>query len=181
MWVWGKKGIGAFRFHRRPVDRPLTQLPEKLKYRPVEAVANELMERYAAGDLGGVDVVYTEFESAARHFPHLQRLLPLKDPAQYHFEKRKKLRLQMQNYLFSPPAQDMLELLIPAVVRQELFQCFLDAGASEHSARMRAMKAATDNAEKMVDALSKHYNRLRQSQITGELLDILGGAEALSS
>ncbi|MBN2211458.1 MAG: ATP synthase F1 subunit gamma [Sedimentisphaerales bacterium] len=179
LWVWGKKGIGALRFNRRQVDRPLTQLSDKIKYRPVEVVTNELMDRYTAGELGGVDVVYTEFESAARHYPHLQQLLPLKDPAQYHFERRRKLRLKMQNYLFSPPAKDMLDLLIPAVVRQELFQCFLDAYASEQAARMRAMKAATENAEQMIETLSRKYNRLRQSQITGELLDILGGAEAL--
>ncbi len=181
LWVWGKKGISSLRFHHRQVDRPLTSLSDKLRYKPVERVADELMDRYSAGELAGVELAYARFESAARHVACVQRLLPLKDPAQYHFERRKHLRLENQNYLFSPPAKEMLNLIIPAVVRQEFFQCFLDASASEHSARMRAMKAATDNAEQMVEALSRRYNRLRQAQITGDLLDVLGGAEALKS
>ena len=106
-------------------------------------------------------------------------LLPLGALADEEKTAEEKTQVSIEDYLFSPTAEEILSELIPVTVKTELFQCFMDAVVSEQVARMSAMKAATDNAQQMIQALTRQYNRVRQSQITGELLDIMGGAEAI--
>ena len=125
-----------------------------------------------------MQVVYSRFVSSARHYGDLLNLLPLSGLGAEETEQEAP-KTDISFYDFYPSADKILEDLIPTMVRTRLFQCFTDAIVSEQVARMNAMKAATDNAEQMIEALTRQYNRARQSQITGELLDILGGAEAL--
>ena len=130
------------------------------------------MARFAAGEVATVDVAYTQFVSTARQRPVVERILPLA-------RQSGDAPAGGREYEFSPAPQELLEELLPASVRVRIYQCFTDAAVSEQIARMVAMKAATDAAEDMIKRLTMQYNRARQTQITMELLDIVGGANAL--
>jgi len=121
-------------------------------------------------------VVYTKFESASRQQAVVETLLPIGDLA----DDDEPPALAETPYEFLPSAESILDEVVPMSFRVRLFKCFLDAAVSEQIARMVAMKAATENADGMIANLSMAYNRARQGQITGELLEIIGGAEALN-
>jgi len=177
--VFGKKGISTLRFAGYEMSHTYTEFDDKLTFAQVEELADELIDLYCHKQIDGVRIVFTRFLSSARHYADVLNLLPVGGPAQPETAAEEKPAVNVEDYLFSPSAEEIFRELIPVTVKTELFQCFKDAGASEQVARMRAMKSATDNARQMIQALTRQYNRARQSQITGELLDILGGAEAL--
>jgi F-type H+-transporting ATPase subunit gamma len=174
--VVGKKGNSYFRFMRRKVDRAILGIDDRPRFDQVEPLAAEYMERYEKGELGAVYVAYMKFISTGRQAPEIIKLLPLvkgetKEDAQ--------APATTAQYDFSPPPEQLLKVLLPQTVKVRLFQCFTDMAVSENVARMVAMKAATDAAGDMIKSLSRAFNRARQSQITMELLDIVGCAEAL--
>lgn len=177
--VFGKKGISTLRFAGYEMSHTYTEFDDKLTFAQVEELADELIDLYCQKQIDGVRIVFTRFLSSARHYADVLNLLPVGGPAQPEAAAEEKPAVNVEDYLFSPSAEEIFRELIPVTVKTELFQCFKDAGASEQVARMRAMKSATDNARQMIQALTRQYNRARQSQITGELLDIMGGAEAL--
>jgi F-type H+-transporting ATPase subunit gamma len=125
--------------------------------------------------LDRLDVAYTRFESASRQQAVIETLLPMSDLG----GEAETVHAETQ-YEFLPSAESILDEIVPASFKVRLFKCFLDAAVSEQIARMVAMKAATENADSMIAHLSTAYNRARQGQITGELLEIIGGAEALN-
>ncbi len=135
--------------------------------------------------LDRLDIAYTRFESASRQQAVLETLLPLGGltgvgqvgnlPPQV-----EEMPAVGPQYEFLPSAASILEEVVPMSFKVRLFKCFLDAGVSEQIARMTAMKAATENADQMISQLSMAYNRARQGQITSELLEVIGGAEALN-
>jgi len=177
--VSGKRGISAFRFRKIQPDETFTHFEDRPAFEEVSVLANRYLEAYEAGQLDRLDVVYTRFESISRQQAVVETLLPFGDldsgdetePVQAGAEIR---------YDFLPSAESILEEVVPVSFRTKLFKCFLDAAVSEQVARMIAMKAATENADSIVSNLTMAYNRARQGQITGELLEILGGAEALN-
>ena len=169
----GKKGVAYFRFLGNEMAETLTDIADAPRFDQVEPLANRLMDRFAAGELASVDVAYTQFVSTARQRAVVERILPLAADIEGEEEAAG------LEYEFSPAPQELLEELLPASVRMRIFQCFTDAGVSEQIARMVAMKAATDAAGDMIKRLTMQYNRARQTQITMELLDIVGGANAL--
>jgi F-type H+-transporting ATPase subunit gamma len=169
----GKKGIAYFRFLRRAVAEQTSGVGDKPRFEQVETIANALMDRFVRGEIASVHVAYMKFLSAGQQRPVVVQILPLKPEA----EAGKTTTVE---YEFSPEPRQILDELLPAVVRVRLFQAFNDAAVSEQVARMVAMKAATDAAGDMIKALTREYNRARQTQITMELLDIVGGANALS-
>jgi F-type H+-transporting ATPase subunit gamma len=171
----GKKGISYFRFLRREVAEQTTGIGDRPRFEQVEPLANALIDRFVRGEIASVHVVYMKFLSAGQQRPVAVQLLPLQPEAKEGAEKAKPVE-----YEFSPDPKQLLDELLPAVVRIRLFQAFNDAAVSEQVARMVAMKAATDAAGDMIKALTREYNRARQTQITMELLDIVGGANALS-
>ena len=179
----GKKGIGYFRFLRRPIAEKITGIGDAPRFEDVEPIANGLMRRFIDGEIASVHVAYMRFHSAGRQRPELLRLLPLtretseSSAASGPGEVKHETPVE---YEFSPEPQALLDQLLPATVRVRLFQCFTDAVVSEHVARMVAMKAATDAAGDMITTLTRQYNRARQTHITMELLDIVGGANALA-
>ena len=130
------------------------------------------------GELASVDVAYTQFISAARQRAVVERILPLSPDAGDEAAGDEPEAAGLE-YEFSPAPRELLDELLPASVRVRIYQCFTDAAVSEQIARMVAMKAATDAAEEMIKKLTTQYNRARQTQITMELLDIVGGANAL--
>jgi F-type H+-transporting ATPase subunit gamma len=173
----GKKGIAYFRFLRREVGEQTSGIGDRPRFEQVEPIANALMDRFVRGEIASAHVAYMKFLSAGQQRPVVVQLLPLKPEAQ---EAGDGAGAPPVEYEFSPDPQQLLDELLPATVRVRLFQAFNDAAVSEQVARMVAMKAATDAAGDMIKALTREYNRARQTQITMELLDIVGGANALS-
>ncbi len=173
----GKKGVNYFRFLRRAMSEQTTSLGDAPRFDQVEPIANDLMARFERGEIASAYVVYMRFLSASKQRPHVLRLLPL---SREETVEEKPSSSSAPQYEFSPDPESLLNELLPATVRVRLFQCFNDAVVSEQIGRMVAMKAATDAAADMITALTRKYNRARQTQITMELLDIVGGANALA-
>jgi F-type H+-transporting ATPase subunit gamma len=175
----GRKGINFFKFLRREVAEQTTGLGDKPRFEQIEPIANDLMDRFIRGEIASVHVAYMRFHSAGVQRPAVVQLLPLSSEQQPDGKTTKEAARPVE-YEFSPDPKQLLDELLPATVRVRLFQAFNDAIVSEQVARMVAMKAATDAAGDMIKALTREYNRARQTQITMELLDIVGGANALS-
>ena len=171
----GKKGIAFFRFTKRT---PASQRID-IGDRPTPAHAVELvtplMERFANGSLDAVDLVFAKFNSAVSTPPTTLRILPVTPPAAKGGEGRR----GAVNYILKPSAEAILESLLPLYVRNQVFRALVETAAAEHGARRTAMKNATDAGSDMLDILQRTYNRARQGQITQELAEIVGGAEAL--
>jgi F-type H+-transporting ATPase subunit gamma len=174
--VAGKKIASVLKFQRVRVDALHTRFEDKPSFAQVDEVASGLLTRYERGELDEVHLVYTKFLSSARQRPVAERILPLALPSGAPAGAAKGHR---PDWIFSPDAATILSELLPRSVRMRVFQAFLDAAVSEQTARMIAMKAATDNAGDMIRSLTMLYNRSRQSQITTELSEIMGGAAAL--
>lgn len=171
----GKKGAAFLRFVGMPVDERHV-FGDVPRYEEVERLAQKYMDRFIAGEISAVRVVYMKFLTAGRQRPEVLQLLPLRAPEGKKGEQAAGAKVV---YEFSPSAEELLNELLPAAVKATLFQAFNDAIVSEHIARMVAMKSATDNAGKMGKLLTRKYNRARQAQITTELTEIVTGAAAL--
>jgi F-type H+-transporting ATPase subunit gamma len=190
LFVAGKKGINYFNFQKRPITQRLDEIGDTPQFATVEVVANQFIEDFTSGKYDAVYVAYMNFQSAGVQKPDVTMLLPLSGvetgkastkPAEVAAAAASAgLQLNLV-YDFIPDAQTLLDELLPLTVKTTLFQCFLDATTSEHVARMVSMKSATDNADKMVKSLTMKYNRARQSQITTELSEIMGGVEAMKA
>ncbi|MGO9114417.1 MAG: ATP synthase F1 subunit gamma [Thermoguttaceae bacterium] len=176
--VAGKRGISAFRFRKFDIAERFTQFDDKPTFAEVELLANRYLDWYQSGRLDRLDVVYTKFESLGRQYVVAETLLPLAH-LESTGEDANHNGAPVQ-YEFLPSAASIVDEVVPASFKVKLFKCFLDAAVSEQIARRVAMKNATENAESMIGSLSIAYNRARQGQITGELLEIIGGAEALN-
>jgi F-type H+-transporting ATPase subunit gamma len=176
----GKKGIAFFRFLRREMAEQRTDIGEPPRFEQIEPLANDLMDRFLRGEIDAAYVTYMKFISTGQQRPAVEQLLPLVQRAPEQPAAEQQQKAPRVEYEFSPGPKELLDELLPAVVRVRLFQAFTDAAVSEQIARMVAMKAATDAAGDMIKSLTRQYNRARQTQITMELLDIVGGANALS-
>jgi F-type H+-transporting ATPase subunit gamma len=181
----GKRAIAYFRFQRINADEKFTQFEDKPKYEEVEVLANRYIAGYMSGKYDRVEVVYMKFLNAARQTAVAETLLPLSSvEAATHLPTRKpptgaEVKASPVEYEFLPNAQNILEELLPVSFKVRLFKCFLDAAVSEQIARRVAMTAATENADEMIKTFTRQYNRARQSQITKEIAEVVGGAEAL--
>lgn len=177
--VSGKRGLAAFKFKKLPVAQSYTKFEDQPAFADVEEIANRFLEAYAAGELDRLDVAYMRFVSSAKQVPVVETLLPLGSLSGAESAKGSEEAAGASMYEFFPSAESILHEVVPASFRMRLFKCFLDAAVSEQIARMVAMKSATENASEMIRDLSQSYNRARQSQITGEIMEIIGGVEAL--
>ncbi len=175
--VVGNKGGSYFRFLGNDIRHLYKHFDDRVTYDQVETLANQFIHSYEKKDIDAVHVVYTKFISAARQKATVLQLLPLQSVGTDSAEDAPKGA--STQYDFSPEPKSLLNQLLPESVRVQLFQCFTDSIVSEQVSRMVAMKAATDAAGDMIKSLTRTYNRARQTQITMELLDITGGAEAL--
>jgi F-type H+-transporting ATPase subunit gamma len=173
--VAGKRGISAFRFRKFEMAERFTQFEDKPTFAEVDVLANRYLEWFQSGQMDRLDVVYTKFESLGRQFAVAETLLPLP-----RLEGEETHTAATVQYEFLPSAESIVDEVVPSSFKVKLFKCFLDAAVSEQIARRIAMKNATENADGMIGSLSIAYNRARQGQITGELLEIIGGAEALN-
>jgi len=181
--VSGKRGISAFRFRGVQPHQTFTHFNDKPAFAEVEALANRYQEDYLAGRLDRLEIAYTRFENLSRQVAVVETLLPLGALVSEEEEGGNGPFAGSPSaapYEFFPSPEAILEEVVPTSFKVKLFKCFLDAAVSEQIARMTAMKAATENAEAMIDMLTMTYNRARQGQITSELLEVVGGAEALN-
>lgn len=173
--VSGKRGIGFFKFQKVATAASYTHFEDKPTFEQVDELASRYIESFIKGDIDRLDVAYTQFESMSRQKAVIQTLLPIGKLQAAAAEKP----TSSVEYEFLPSPREILEEIVPASFKARLFKCFLDAGVSEQIARMVAMKSATENADGMIRAIRAQYNRARQSQITSELSEIIGGAAAL--
>jgi len=176
--VSGKRGIGAFRFRGVQPDETFTHFEDKPTYEEVDVLATAYLDAFISGKLDRLDVAYTKFHSLGSQSAVIETLFPLSGLGGAEEDGEPGGESQ---YEFFPSAESILDEVVPMSFKMKLFKCFLDAAVSEQIARMMAMKAATENADSMISSLTMSYNRARQGQITGELLEIIGGADALEN
>lgn len=197
----GKKGVNYFRFLGIELERRITDVEDRIAFARVAEMADRYVDEYVAARVARVDVAYMQFHSVGVQRPVVAQLLPIEPPSARPADAdahagvpgsgpprpaaagsggaEESAAAGVSDFEFSPAPELLLARLIPETVRVRLFQFFNDAIVSEQVARMVAMKAATDAAGEMIKFLTRQYNRARQSQITMELLDIMGGVEAL--
>ena len=176
--VSGKRGINGLKFRGVATDQTYTQFEDQPAYDEVEKIAVGYLEQYITGQMDRLDVIYTKFISTSRQIPTIETLLPFGSLDEGEAETPQGAG-GVGEYEFLPSAESILEEVVPTSFKAKLFKCFLDAAVSEQVARMIAMKGATESAGDMIKQLSMTYNRARQSQITGEIMEIIGGVEAL--
>jgi F-type H+-transporting ATPase subunit gamma len=175
----GKRPIGAYKYRGIKGDHTYTHFDDKPSFAEVELLANRYLEEYATGKLDRLDVAYTRFESLSKQIATVETLLPLSSLTTADTKPQGAGAGGDSMYEFLPSAASILEEVVPTSFKVKLFKCFLDAAVSEQIARKVAMKSATDNADKLIKSLGMQYNRARQGQITSEIMEVLGGVEAM--
>ena len=175
----GKKGADYFKktdlgYAVAEMPKPLNELFDQLTFANVAPVAEKIMELFATGEFDKIDLMYNQFKNAAVQITTQEQYLPVAPPVQT--EKK----ASTKEYIFEPNKQFIVEDLIPRSLKTQLFKALLDSLAAEHGARMTAMHKATDNAGSLIKELKLTYNKARQAAITNEILEIVGGAEALA-
>jgi F-type H+-transporting ATPase subunit gamma len=186
----GKKAFGYFSFRKYRIDASFTGMSDQPSYEDARQVAQAVLAPFEAGDVDQVQLVYTRFISAGTQAVEEVTLMPL-DPGGLGIDAAPSEDVvaaaaesaahdgPSASYEFEPEADEILTRLLPRYVEARIFAAQLDAAASEHAARQRAMKAATDNADDLIKSLTRVMNRARQESITTEIMEIVGGAEAL--
>jgi F-type H+-transporting ATPase subunit gamma len=197
----GRKAVGYYTFRQRPIEQSWTGFSEQPSYEDAAAAGDVLVRAFLSGaddsngDAGpdgvpGVDelhIVYTEFRSMMTQTPQARRIAPLE--VEYVEEEQDQTQQQRPNstdklaplYEFEPDAEELLAHLLPKYINTRIYAALLEAAASEQAARRQAMKAATDNATDLIQDLTREANQARQGQITQEISEIVGGAEALAA
>jgi F-type H+-transporting ATPase subunit gamma len=145
-----------------------------LTFDNVSEVGEELMRLYSSGEFSKICVVYNQFVNAATQSVQTEQFLPV-------IAADSEGNSQSGDYIFEPSKEEIVEDLIPKSLKVQLFKAILDSNAAEHGARMTAMHKATDNANELQKSLKLSYNKARQAAITNEILEIVGGAEALNA
>lgn len=182
VYVAGRKGVAALRWLGIPVERKYLELPDRPAYADAERLAEDLVGPFLRGEADRVLVVFPDFRSLGSQPPTVLQLCPVggeeEAPAGGAKEGEGKAA-PPAGFLFDPSPRAILEKLLPHYVRLTVYRVLVSSVASEQIARRTAMKLATDNAEEMVTLLTRNLNKARQAQITQELAEIIGGAEAL--
>ncbi len=166
----GRVGLNFFKRRNIPVALHITGLPDQPTFADIKEIANETVNMFADGTFDELYMFYNHFVSAIQQDVTEKKLLPLTDLAS---EKK------LTTYEFEPSQEEILEVLLPQYAESLIYGALLDAKASEHAARMTAMKNATDNAKELIRTLTLSYNRARQAAITQEITEIVAGANAL--
>lgn len=180
----GRKGRDLLLRMRKPVLADFSNLPATPKFGAISAIGRLAVDEFLKGEVDEVFLIYTDFINMARQETTMKKLLPLKveetreglveDFGEHH-------NGPAAAYEYEPDQMDILDEMIPRFTALQVYQAVLESQASEHAARMIAMRNATDNAKELVGALQLGYNKVRQQAITNDILDIVGGAEALAA
>ena len=168
----GKKGNDAFKKTNRIIANK-SEVFDDLTFDNVADIAEMLMEKFVDGDFDKIEIVYNKFKNAATQIIMTEQFLPI--------VPMEGEAIVNTDYIFEPSKIEIVEQLIPKSLKTQLYKSIRDSFASEHGARMTAMHKATDNATELRDQLKLTYNKARQASITNEILEIVGGAEALSN
>lgn len=175
--VIGKKGFDGLKAKNIQAGTSITHIYENLNYSTAEPISEGLMEAFTKGEYDRIELVYNQFRNAAVQKLVVEQYLPVEikenkqtvaDTHQY-----------FNNYVFEPDVVDIMATIIPKSLKIQFFKAILDSVASEHGARMTAMHKATDNASELIKEMNLQYNKARQAAITGEILEIVSGANAL--
>ena len=169
----GRKGASFFRFTRRAVASQRTDIGERPTAEHAQEIITPVLEQFAKAELDAVEIVFAKFNSAISTPATTVRILPVAPP-------EPKAGGVKSDYLLKPSAEAILEELLPWYVRNQVYRALVETTAGFYGSQRTAMKNATDNAGEMLDILKRTYNRARQGQITQELAEIVGGAEALN-
>jgi F-type H+-transporting ATPase subunit gamma len=176
VFVSGKKGVSYFRFRGVPLAQTWTGSSEVPTYEAADTIGRAMLEAFASEAIDDLHVVYTDFRSAFTLRATERRFLPIAPEEVAPREPG----LPYPEYYFEPGPEELLDHLLPQYVVTKVWAALLESAASENAARRRAMKAATDNAEDLIKVLTRQANRARQDEITTEITEIVGGAEALA-
>jgi len=176
----GKKSNGYFRFRNYKIDHSFTGFSDNPTYEDARGIAEEVAGAFTSGDVDEIKMIYTEFISMGTQKVTVCGFLPLESTETIATEGSGSAAVAA-SFEFEPSPEAVLEALLPRYVEARLFGALLDAAASEHANRQRAMKSATDNAEDLIVKLSRDMNAARQASITTEIMEIVSGAEALGS
>ena len=168
----GKKGSEFFAKSVFTVRSSHDSLYDELTFENTSAIAEDIMQNFLRGEFDKVILVYNQFKNAATQLVQAEQFLPVETPTEE--------GATIGDYIFEPSKEEIVTDLIPKSLKIQLFKVVLDSHASEHGARMTAMHKATDNAGELKKDLTLTYNKARQAAITGEILEIVGGAEALN-
>ncbi len=171
LFISGKKGISYFRYLNYPIEEAFTDFPDIPSFELLRPLTQRLIDNFISGKSQEILIVHSTFHSVMTQKPVLEKLLPL--------ESGEGREGDEERYIIEPSTDEILERLLPVYVSNMIYQAFLETSTSEHGARRTAMKSASENASDMIKTLTRHYNRARQAQITQELSEIVGGAEAL--
>jgi len=180
LFLVGKKGVTYFRFRGYEFEESWMGNSEQPRVEDARNVAKALADEFSEGKVDQVKLAYTRYESAMTQRPTVVQLLPLPEEELEELQEEQKDE-QRPQYVFEPDPEQILNYLLPRYVEGLILQGLLEAAASEHAARRRAMKAATDNADDLMDNLTRTYNQARQAEITTEIMEVVGGSEALRS
>jgi F-type H+-transporting ATPase subunit gamma len=175
LYVVGKKGVGYFRFRGVPMQASWQGFSEVPPYEKAEEIGRRLIEDFADRMIDELHCAYTDFRSAFTLRATVKRFLPIA-PEEVAGTRSGTVPAE---YLFEPEPAQILDHLLPQYLITKVYAALLESAASENAARRRAMKAATDNADELMKVLTRQANRARQDEITTEILEIVGGAEAL--
>lgn len=180
----GRKGRDQMLRYEQEIVAEFTGLPAQLRLLDVTPIARAVLDDFTSGVLDIVFLAYTDFVNVLVHRPTIKRLLPIRpvltvDLALKEYVEGERPQV-VSEYIYEPDPQTILDTILPRFTEVQIYQAVLESGASEHSARMVAMRSATENALDLIDDLTLTYNRARQEAITKEIVDIAGGAEALT-
>ncbi len=179
--VWyaaGRKGAGSLRFRGAELREVWTGFTDRPVYQDAEQISHALIEHYGAGEFDRLIMVFNHFDSPLVQTVHADEILPIPLPAAAVVGEGKPAI--SGELLFEPEAEVMLGPLLQTALETEVFRALLESTASEHGARMTAMRSASDNAKELIDRLTLDMNRARQAEITQQLLEVVAGADAIS-
>jgi F-type H+-transporting ATPase subunit gamma len=175
--VIGKKGAAMLRYAGHTPGRVITDLPDRPTYQQATETAEPMIQDFIDGKLDAVHLVYSLFKSPVEQRPATARILPLPLASETAAPGEGERRYE-PIYEFLPSPEEILTRLLPLFLRYGVYRAVIESAASEHGARRTAMKNATDNAKELIRTLTRTYNRARQAQITQEIAELVGGAEA---
>ena len=170
----GKKGRDYFRMRGRTIDQHFAQPSRDVRLEELSAISKRVISDYTSGRYDRVYLAFSEFKSVLKSVPTVLQLLPVEEK-----NSAAAAAAHTASYQFEPEAEELLETLLPQYVEVLIYRALVESLASEQAARMIAMKAATDSATDMIDRLTREYNRVRQTSITKQILEVVSGAEAL--
>jgi F-type H+-transporting ATPase subunit gamma len=178
LYLVGKKAISYFKFRGYDATETWQGFSDQPSIDDARKIAEAVVPAFLDGEVDEVRIAFTRFESISRQRAEVVKLLPM--PKEELVDEEKENSGPSASYDFEPNPEDILGLLLPRYVEGSILQALLEAAASEHAARRRAMKAASDNADELIENLTRVYNQARQAEITTEIMEVIGGAEALA-